>query len=676
MKKSTRLLSLLLVSIATLVWFTGSWWYYTCKIKNTCDATALASLPNPIDNKNNTSPVIETTAKVVIDTDGDGLSNDEEKRLKTDPLLIDTDRDGIPDNQEVGTALDKPLDSDQDGIIDALDNDDDNDGLPTRIEEQIGSSPLLNDTDEDGMLDAEEVGNSPETPLDTDGDGIVNVLDTDDDDDGLETSDEILLGTNPLLADTDGDGLTDLAEVGEYLDHPLDSDADGTIDALDTEDNLDQDNDGIPNKLEALLNTNPNKADTDGDGIDDLTEVGPDLTSPLDSDLDGIIDALDTSNDADSDNDGLTDQQELTLKSNPESVDSDGDGINDYLEIGSDINDPLDTDADGILNLNDPDDDNDQLNTRYESRIGTNPLRQDSDGDTLSDFQELGNTDKNNILDTDNDGKINPIDPDDDNDAIPTKVELRLGTNPLLADTDHDGQTDASEIGDDFEHPLDTDKNGVIDALDPQSAKMVDKLAEQETKPAVAEATPVSSLSKPGIASNDKELKETSPKASKLNPTDTNEEQTATQAETPNTADNASSKLSMERINNTEHAGDNKEAFQASRLYFPFSSANPELTDETLAYFKKIVQWMQQSPQNIISLTGHTDSIGTKQANLAMGIRRVMVIRKILIDLGAPFKQIEVLSRGESEPIASNDNPAGRLKNRRVEIAPFLPGKQ
>jgi len=653
MKKSTRLLSLLLVSIATLLWFTGSWWYYTCKIKNTCDSTALASLPEPINNKSNTSTVIETTATVVIDTDGDGLSNDEEKQLKTDPLLIDSDRDGIPDNQEVGTDLNNPLDSDQDGMIDALDNDDDNDGLPTKVEEKIGSSPLLNDTDEDGMLDAEEVGKSPETPLDTDGDGIVDVLDTDDDDDGLETSDEILLGTNPLLADTDGDGLTDLAEIGEFLDHPLDSDADGTIDALDTEDNLDQDNDGIPNKLEALLNTNPNKADTDGDGIDDLTEVGPDLTAPLDSDLDGIIDALDVSNDADSDNDGLTDQQELILKSNPESVDSDGDGINDYLEIGSDINDPLDTDEDGILNLNDPDDDNDQLNTRYESRIGTNPLRQDSDGDTLSDFQELGNTDKNNILDTDDDGKINPIDPDDDNDSLPTKVELRLGTNPLLADTDHDGRTDDSEIGQDYDHPLDTDNNGVIDALEHQPAKMVAKLEE----PAV-------------------DIPSTSLDATQQSSTDTKAEKTATQTKTPNAANNASSKLSMEKINNADHVDDISKAFQASRLYFPFSSANPELTDETLAYFKKIVQWMQQSPQNIISLTGHTDNIGTQQANLAMGIRRVMVIRKILIDLGAPFKQIEVLSRGEAEPIASNDNPAGRLKNRRVEIAPFSPGSK
>ena len=95
------------------------------------------------------------------------------------------------------------------------------------------------------------------------------------------------------------------------------------------------------------------------------------------------------------------------------------------------------------------------------------------------------------------------------------------------------------------------------------------------------------------------------------------------------------------------------------------------MTENTSAYFHEVVEWMKESQNNIISLTGHTDNIGTKKANLAMGIRRVMVIREILIRLGAPFKQIEVMSRGESQPIETNKTPSGRLKNRRVEIAPM-----
>ncbi|HIQ14030.1 MAG TPA: OmpA family protein, partial [Leucothrix sp.] len=57
--------------------------------------------------------------------------------------------------------------------------------------------------------------------------------------------------------------------------------------------------------------------------------------------------------------------------------------------------------------------------------------------------------------------------------------------------------------------------------------------------------------------------------------------------------------------------------------------------------------------------------------NLALGISRVMVIREMLIDKGAPFQQIDVMSRGEAQPIADNRTKLGRLKNRRVEIAPM-----
>jgi gliding motility-associated-like protein/uncharacterized repeat protein (TIGR01451 family) len=70
---------------------------------------------------------------------------------------------------------------------------------------------------------------------------------------------------------------------------------------------VDSDGDGILDQDEVALGLDPNDPDTDGDGIDDGSEVGPDIDSPLDTDEDGIIDALD-SNILDSDNDGVVDQ--------------------------------------------------------------------------------------------------------------------------------------------------------------------------------------------------------------------------------------------------------------------------------------------------------------------------------------------------------------------------------
>ncbi|MCM4154152.1 hypothetical protein DHD05_21395, partial [Arenibacter sp. N53] len=70
---------------------------------------------------------------------------------------------------------------------------------------------------------------------------------------------------------------------------------------------MDSDGDGIIDRDEVTLGLDPNNRDTDADGINDGVEVGPDVNNPFDTDSDGIIDALD-SNILDSDNDGVVDQ--------------------------------------------------------------------------------------------------------------------------------------------------------------------------------------------------------------------------------------------------------------------------------------------------------------------------------------------------------------------------------
>jgi len=627
MKRKSLQLSILLASIATSLWFLGSWWHYSCNIKNTCGNNSQALATDSIKSGDNAAyPTLKSPNSVAVtDTDSDGLSDIEEARFGTDPLLKDTDEDGIPDNEEIGVNFDSPLDTDKDNIIDALDSDDDNDGIATRTEEKVGTSSLRSDTDGDGLPDAEEIGINTDKPLDTDNDGIINALDTDDDDDGIETITENLIGTNPLIPDSDGDGISDAQEVGELHNRPIDSDSDGTIDALDAEDSLDHDGDGLSNMLEAQLNTNPAKADTDGDGIDDAKEVGPNILLPLDKDLDGIIDALDIVDDSDTDNDGLTDAQEKKLGSDPKEADTDNDGINDREEIGKNIDDPLDSDADGILNILDKDDDNDNLSTRYEMRIGTNPLSDDSDKDSLKDNIEAKSPNSDVLQDTDSDELINPVDTDDDNDNIPTLIELSIGTDPLKADSDNDGVPDNLEVGENVESPIDTDGNGIIDAIQPSNE--------------------ISAVEKPEIRADN-----TIDIATSVKPDKTVELKTQDMG-----------------ILGDPVSG----SIQPSIFYFPFLSSNPVISDKATTYFESVANWMKQSPDNKIRLTGHTDNVGPSQANLAVGIRRVMVIRELLIQKGAPINQIDIMSRGESEPIADNDTEEGRLKNRRVEISPL-----
>lgn len=109
---------------------------------------------------------------------------------------------------------------------------------------------------------------------------------------------------------------------------------------------VDSDLDGLFDGPEASLGTDPNNPDTDGDGIGDSEEVGPDIENPLDEDEDGIIDALD-SNILDTDMDGIVDQLDPanTNPCIPNTIngvcDSDGDDIPDSDEIANET-DPLD----------------------------------------------------------------------------------------------------------------------------------------------------------------------------------------------------------------------------------------------------------------------------------------------------------------------------------------------
>jgi hypothetical protein len=124
--------------------------------------------------------------KLVPDSDGDGLSDDEETALGTDPTNLDSDGDGLGDGVEVKYGLD-PL-------------------KPTTI----GGCDAFRDTDKDGLTDCEErVAGTDACTGDTDNDGLADRV-------------ELLAGTNPLLAeqarDDDHDGFTNLDEVKAHTD--------------------------------------------------------------------------------------------------------------------------------------------------------------------------------------------------------------------------------------------------------------------------------------------------------------------------------------------------------------------------------------------------------------------------------------------------------------------------
>ncbi len=189
------------------------------------------------------------------DADHDGLTDDEEAELGTDPNNRDSDGDGLSDGDEVefGTDPDNP--------------DTDGDGLTDSYELVHGSDPTRSDTDGDGLNDAEEVAAGTDPALaDTDGDGLDDPTELelgtdpnnpDTDGDGLSDGEEVASGTDAMVADTDGDGLSDGEEAAAGTD-PLSDDTDG---------------DGLSDGEEVGLGTDPTAADSDGGGVSDSEEL-------------------------------------------------------------------------------------------------------------------------------------------------------------------------------------------------------------------------------------------------------------------------------------------------------------------------------------------------------------------------------------------------------------------
>ncbi|QCX00925.1 DUF11 domain-containing protein [Aggregatimonas sangjinii] len=387
------------------------------------------------------------------DCDTDGLTDDEEVTAGTDPSIADTDGDGVPDGQEVNTDGTDPLDSCSSvGGTPLGTADCDNDGLTNDEETSLGTDPNDADTDGDGVDDGQEATMDGTDPLDSCSSVGGMPLGTDDcDNDGLTNDDEAAAGTDPEVADSDGDGIDDGQEVNNDGTDPLDSCSSVGGMPLGT---ADCDNDGLTNDEEETIGTDPNVADTDGDGIDDGQEVNTDGTDPLDSCSSVGGTPLGT---ADCDNDGLTNAEEATLGTDPNLADSDGDGIDDGQEVNTDGTDPLDSCSSiGGTPLGTADCDNDGLTNDEEATAGTDPNVADSDGDGIDDGQEV-NIDGTDPLDSCSSVGGMPLGTDDcDNDGLTNDEEATAGTDPNVADSDGDGINDGQEVNTDGTDPLDS----------------------------------------------------------------------------------------------------------------------------------------------------------------------------------------------------------------------------
>ncbi|WP_298323832.1 Calx-beta domain-containing protein, partial [uncultured Dokdonia sp.] len=252
---------------------------------------------------------------------------------------------------------------------------------------------------------------------DTDGDGVINTLDIDDDNDGI--LDTVESGGIDPSADADGDGIpnyqdADFCTLANGVCANLDPDGDGVPNHLD----LDADGDGIPDNNEAQSTLGYTPVTTTG-GVTDVTASGLPTVYVNDSGEElGLFpvntDTVDNPDylDLDSDNQGGNDTAEagITLSGN----DTDGDGLDNAVD---ETDTPL---AGGIPNYNDP---NGTINNTSSLPDTDGPI---VGGVAQGDLNDGGNVDfrdRTSNEDSDGDGVNNNEDRDDDNDGITDVTE-------------------------------------------------------------------------------------------------------------------------------------------------------------------------------------------------------------------------------------------------------------
>ena len=213
-------------------------------------AIGTTSVTLTIDDGTETAECTATVTVTGSDTDGDGICDAGDAC----PLDADNDADGDGVCGDVDNcpadANSSQEDNDNDGIGDVCDDDDDNDGTSDADEIACGSDPsnAASTCEVCDGLDNDLDGDTDEGFIDTDGDLMADCVDPDDDNDGVLDVDDSAPLDNFICQDLDNDGCDDCASgTVDAANDGLDTDRDGLCDLGDPDD----DNDGIEDECDS-----------------------------------------------------------------------------------------------------------------------------------------------------------------------------------------------------------------------------------------------------------------------------------------------------------------------------------------------------------------------------------------------------------------------------------------
>lgn len=99
-----------------------------------------------------------------------------------------------------------------------------------------------------------------------------------------------------------------------------------------------------------------------------------------------------------------------------------------------------------------------------------------------------------------------------------------------------------------------------------------------------------------------------------------------------------------------------------------YETGKATLTKDSYPALNNLYEALKEKPTLEIEIAGHTDNIGTYENNLILSKERANAVKNYLVAKGINANRITTQGYADSQPIASNDDEAGRAKNRRTEV--------
>lgn len=308
----------------------------------------------------------------------------------------------------------------------------------------------------------------------------------------------------------------------------------------------------------------------------------------------------------------------LTFQGDRSNSDDDKDGLiqKDEKSFGTDPKNP-DTDGDGVK-------DGDEVHL-----YKTDPLKTDSDGDGLSDGSEV------------NTFKSNPANGDTDGDGLTDGDEVnKYRSDPLKADTDGDGLTDGDEVNRYKSDPAkeDTDLDDLTDGAEVNQYK---------TNPTKADTD--------GDGLNDGE---------EINQYKTDPTRADTDSGTINDG------VEVNRGTDPLDAEDDvvKVGVPIILEGVTFETGKYNITPESAKVLEGALKTLQTYPDIQVEIAGYTDNVGSKSFNISLSQKRAASVKNWLVEHGIDATRIDAVGYGPDNPVAPNDSPDNRRKNRRIEF--------